>query len=299
MTLISHIRAAAVALIIVAHTVFWGFPVHAVALMKLLAWRTSWKAFWDKALMRTVQGWIRGNLFIQDHFLPIAWDIRGTEGLRRDDWYMVICNHRSWADIPVILKALTDRVPFPKIFAKQQMLWIPIIGTALWALDYPFMKRYSRKYLEQHPHRRGLDLETTRRACRKYHFTPVTILNFIEGTRFTPAKHRRQKAPFRHLLRPKAGGLAFAIEAMEGRITRMLDVTIVYPEGITHFWSYLGGKVKRVVVQIREITIPDHLLRACYSEDPQCYDVFQGWLRDIWEAKDGLMEHLLTSPPQT
>ena len=297
MMLVRHFRACAVALMIIANTVFWGIPVHLVALMKLVAWRASWKTTWAKALMRTVQGWIRGNLFIQEHFLPISWDIRGTEGLRRDDWYMVICNHRTWADIPVMLKALTDRVPFPKIFAKQQMLWIPIIGTALWALDYPFMKRYSRKYLQQHPDRRGLDLETTRQACRKYHFTPVTILNFIEGTRFTLEKHRRQNPSYKNLLRPKAGGLAFAIEAMDGRVNRLLDLTMVYPGGITNFWAYLGGQVRRVIIHIREITIPEHLLQGGYASDPGFRDAFQSWVRQIWQEKDALIDSLLNHQP--
>jgi 1-acyl-sn-glycerol-3-phosphate acyltransferase len=192
-----------------------------------------------------------------------------------------------------LLKAISDRIPFPKIFAKQQMLWIPIIGSALWALDYPFMKRYSREYLKHHPDKSGLDLETTRRACRKYHFTPVSILNFIEGTRFTHEKHRRQKAPYRHLLRPKAGGLAFAIEVMEGRITHMLDVTIVYPDGMTDFWAYLGGKIQRVSVHIREITIPEPLLRGSYAEDPEFRAAFQKWIRHVWEDKDSLIDRLL------
>jgi hypothetical protein len=121
----------------------------------------------------------------------------------------------------------------------------------------------------------------------------VSILNFIEGTRFTPEKHRRQKAPYRHLLRPKAGGLAFAIEVMEGRITHMLDVTIVYPDGMTDFWAYLGGKIQRVSVHIREITIPEPLLRGRYAEDPEFRTAFQKWIRHVWEEKDRLIERLL------
>jgi len=292
-TLTRHLRACMVMLMVIANTVFWGVPVHLVALAKLVAWRTAWKIACARALMRTVRGWIGGNLLIQDLFLPISWDIQGTEGLRPDKWYMVVCNHQTWADIPVLLKALTDRIPFPKIFAKQQMLWIPIIGSALWALDYPFMKRYSRDYLAKHPDKHGLDLETTRRACRKYHFTPVSILNFIEGTRFTSEKHQRQKAPYRHLLLPKAGGLAFAIEVMEGRITHMLDVTIVYPDGMTDFWDYLGGKIQRVSVHIREIAIPEALLQGRYAEDPEVRKAFQQWIRHVWQEKDTLFDRLL------
>lgn len=282
---------------VAANTVFWGIPVHLLALAKFFAWRADWKTACAAALMRTVRRWIGGVLLIQDRFLDIAWDTPVTADLDRNQWYLVICNHRTWADIPVLLKVLTDRVPFPKIFAKQQMYWVPIIGTALWALDYPIMKRYPREYLRRHPEKKGLDLETTRQACRRYHFTPVTILNFVEGTRYSPAKRRRQKAPFRYLLRPKAGGLAFALKAMEGRITRMLDITIVYPQGITSFWSYLGGRVRRVTVHIREITIPENLLRGGYAEDSGDREAFQEWVGRIWREKDELIGRLLEDRP--
>jgi 1-acyl-sn-glycerol-3-phosphate acyltransferase len=138
-----------------------------------------------------------------------------------------------------------------------------------------------------------MDLETTRRACRRYHFRPVTILNFPEGTRFSPSKQRRQRAPFRHLLRPKAGGLAFALEAMEGRISRMLDVTIVYPGGDSRFWSFLAGGVARVTVHIRDIRIPADLLRGGYADDARCREAFQQWIRNVWQEKDALIERLL------
>lgn len=47
------------------------------------------------------------------------------------------------------------------------------------------MKRYSRAYLLRHPERRGKDVETTRRSCEKFRLHPTTIVNFVEGSRFT------------------------------------------------------------------------------------------------------------------
>jgi 1-acyl-sn-glycerol-3-phosphate acyltransferase len=292
----SHLKAIGSTLVIAANTLFWGLPIHGLALIKLGVRSTAWKTACTNGLIRLVKGWIRGVLAIQDRLLDITWDIRVTAALSRKQWYLVSINHRSWTDIPVLLKALTDRVPFPVVFAKRQMYWVPIIGTALWALDYPIMKRFSRRYLARHPEKRGIDLETTRQACRKYQFRPVAIWNFIEGTRFTSKKHRRQESPYRHLLRPKAGGLAFAIQAMEGRITRLLDVTIVYPQGITSFWAYLRGEVRQVTVHLREIVIPDRLLHGSYSDDPQDRETVKKWLTEIWQEKDDLVEELLQNP---
>lgn len=295
--IVSHLRACAVTLVIALHTLFWGIPIHLLALVKLCAPSPAWKSACTAGLIRLVKGWIRGVLHIQDRFLNIVWDIRATTALSSRQWYIVTINHRSWADIPALLKALTDRVAFPVVFAKQQMFWVPVIGTALWAMDYPIMKRYSRRYLARHPEKRGIDFETTRQSCRRYHFRPVAIWNFIEGTRFTREKHRRQQSPYHHLLRPKAGGLALAINAMEGRITRLLDVTIAYPGGIDNFWAYLGGSVKRVTVHLREIVIPERLLEGSYSEDPRYREAVQSWLGQIWQEKDTLVDRLLGERP--
>jgi 1-acyl-sn-glycerol-3-phosphate acyltransferase len=288
----AHLKAIGITLVIAANTLFWGLPIHLLALIKLGGRSDAWKTACTNGLIRLVKGWIRGVLAVQDRFLNITWDIRSSAALSREQWYLVSINHRSWADIPVLLKALTDRVPFPVVFAKRQMYWVPIIGTALWALDYPIMKRFSRRQLARHPEKRGIDLETTRRSCRKYQFRPVAIWNFIEGTRFTPEKHRHQESPYRHLLRPKSGGLAFAIQAMEGRITRLLDVTIVYPEGITNFWAYLRGEVRQVTVHLREIVIPDRLLHGSYRNDPGYRETVKEWLTQIWHEKDDLMDRL-------
>ena len=295
--IVSHLRACAVTLVIALHTLFWGIPIHLLALVKLCAPKSAWKSACTAGLMRLVKGWIGGVLYIQDHFLNIAWDIQPTAALSPRQWYIVTINHRSWADIPALLKALADRVAFPVVFAKQQMFWVPIIGTALWAMDYPIMKRYSRRYLARHPEKRGIDLETTRHSCRRYQFRPVAIWNFIEGTRFTREKHHRQQSPYRHLLRPKAGGLALAINAMEGRITRLLDVTIAYPGGISNFWTYLGGGVKRVTVHLREIVIPERLLDGSYSDDPHYREAIHAWLGQIWQEKDALLDRLLKERP--
>jgi 1-acyl-sn-glycerol-3-phosphate acyltransferase len=290
---LDHLRAVTTLLLVALNTLFWGIPVYGLALLKFFLRSAARQRKLALALMRTVNGWIYGNLLIQRVMLRIQWDIRGTEGLRRDEWYFVNCNHQSWADLPILLEVFTGRIPFFKIFAKQQLIWLPIIGQGLWALDYPFMRRYSREYLARHPEKIGQDREATRRACRKYRHTPVSILNFVEGTRFTSAKHRRQASPFRHLLRPRAGGLAYALEALDGRIRLLLDTTIVYPDGRTRFWEFLGGRIKRVVVRVRQVEIPEALIKGDYRGNPVYREAFQSWLRTLWQEKDELIDYLL------
>jgi 1-acyl-sn-glycerol-3-phosphate acyltransferase len=153
----------------------------------------------------------------------------------RRGWYLVNCNHQSWADILVLQHLLTRRIPLLKFFLKQQLVWVPVMGLAWWALDFPFMRRHSDDVLKAHPELRAKDQESTRLACEKFALIPTSVMNFCEGTRFTLAKHQRQQSPYRHLLRPKAGGIALALNVMGDKFRAILDVTIVYPDGAPEF----------------------------------------------------------------
>ena len=279
--------------LVILNTLFFAVPLYILALLKFIIRLPAWQRRCARLLMGVVQCWIGGILWIQNLTQKITWDVKGTDDLDLNEWYFVNSNHQSWTDIVIMLKIFTGCIPFPKFFLKQELFWIPILGTAWWALDYPFMKRYSREFLEKHPELRGTDLETTRKACERYRHTPVSVLNFIEGTRFTPEKHRKQKSPYRHLLCPKAGGFAFTISAMAGKITTMLDVTIVYPEGPVNFWDFLCGRLSRVVVRVQRYSIPQEFLEGNYQEDPDFRERFQAWVSTLWREKDEQIEHLL------
>ena len=195
-------------------------------------------------------------------------------------------------DIFVLQRWLTGRIPLLKFFLKQELIWVPIMGLAWWALDFPFMRRHSEEYLKKHPEMRGKDLETTRAACEKFAQIPTSVMNFLEGTRFTPGKQQRQQSPFRHLLKPKAGGIALALNAMGDKFDRFLNVTIVYPDAIPTFWEFLCGKVKRVIVHIEQLPIPQEFIRGDYAQDPQFRANFQLWVQQLWQEKDALIDRL-------
>lgn len=74
----------------------------------------------------------------------LKWDVQGLDGLSKKNWYLLISNHHSWADIVVLCVLFRKHIPMNKYFLKQQLAWVPFIGLACWALDMPFMRRYSR-----------------------------------------------------------------------------------------------------------------------------------------------------------
>jgi 1-acyl-sn-glycerol-3-phosphate acyltransferase len=234
--------------------------------------------------------WCEG-LALLLHLNPwLKWDIEGLEGLSKKNWYLLICNHRSWADIVVLCVLFRKQIPMNKYFLKKQLAWVPFIGLACWALDMPFMKRYSRSYLIRHPEKRGQDVETTRRSCEKFRHHPTTIVNFVEGSRYTPDKHRQLRSPFRNLLPPKAAGIAMALNVLGKQFDKLLNVTLCYPENNrSPFYDMLCGRLTRIVVRVNLVPINDNL-HGDYVNDKNFKRRFQLWLNTLWGEKDDQLE---------
>ena len=279
-------------LLISLNTLLICIPLFAIALLKLLLPIQIVRRFFNRLLDGLATTWISVNNGIHALTKKIRWQVEGLESLKRDDWYLVLSNHQSWADILVLQKVFNRRIPFMKFFLKQQLIWVPVIGLGWWALDFPFMKRYSKSYLAKHPEMKGKDMETTREACDKFRTMPVSIMNFVEGTRYTPSKAKHTQSPFKNLLKPKAGGAGFVLTAMGEQLHRILDVTIVYPQEAHSFWDFLCGKVTDIRVHVRSLPVTKNLV-GNYEEDKDYRVRFQAWLNELWLEKDQRIGHML------
>lgn len=280
--------------LLISSTVFAAILILLFTPLKLVALLAPVTAPTIRRLITGIQeGWSSVNAGIYRLLPGLTWDIRGLDGLHRDQWYFVVANHQCWVDILACFHVLNRRVPPLKIFIKQELLYVPVVGLAVYALDYPFMKRYSKELLEKKPHLRGKDLETTRQACAKYQHYPVSVLNYLEGTRITPAKHARSGSPYRHLLKPKSAGAAFVLSALGERMQHVLDLTIAYPDGIPSFWDFCCGRVSRIVVDLRVREIPPHFCHSSYENDPRYRAEFQDWIGKLWTEKDNTLDELL------
>lgn len=245
------------------------------------------------AVMWVAETWSEIDKAIFALCTPTQWDIRGIENLRRDTSYLAISNHQSWVDIPALIESLNRRTPFFKFFLKKELIWVPLLGLAWWGLDYPFMKRYSKAFLERHPELKGKDLEITKAACELFKRQPVTVVNYLEGTRFTEAKRQAQHSPYRHLLKPKAGGVAFVLAALGEQLDALLDVTIVYPgDKAPGFWDLLNGSVSRVIIDIQVRELDPALWAGDYESDPVFRQTVQAWVNQLWLEKDERIERL-------
>jgi 1-acyl-sn-glycerol-3-phosphate acyltransferase len=286
------VRGLLAALLLAANTLFFCWPLFCLAMLKLLLPFRAVQRALRHGMHWIAETWIAFNSGWMNLVQRTQWHVQGLEGLDMRHSYLVTSNHQSWADILVLQYQFNRRIPFLKFFLKQELIWVPVIGLCWWALEFPFMKRYSKEYLARHPEKRGQDLATTRKACARYKANPVSVFNFLEGTRFTRAKHDQQNSPFRYLLKPKAGGIAFVLDAMGEQLNALLNVTIHYPDGSPSFWDLLCGKIRRVVVRIEEMAIPTQFLCKSYDQDEEYRLAFQQWVNQLWEAKDALLGRL-------
>lgn len=277
------------------NTIFWLLPILVFSLLKALIPLTHSQKVFSYLLDLMASNWVAINTLTQKLFTQFDIEVTGLEALNRKDWYLVLANHQSWVDILVLQRVLHGQIPFLKFFLKKELIYVPIIGLAWWALDFPFMKRYSQSFLRKNPHLRGKDLDTTRKACAKFKYKPVSVMSFIEGTRFTQEKHDKQKSPFNHLLKPKAGGIAFVLDAMGENLNKIVDVTIYYPEGIPTFGDFLCGRVKRVQVEVHTAEITNEL-KGDYFNDRSYKIYFQKWLTQFWHEKDVRLNDMKKKP---
>ncbi|SFT62043.1 acyltransferase [Pseudomonas marincola] len=276
-----------VTLLLLLNTLILIGPLLLIAMGKFLLPGIALKAACSRGVMWVAETWAEINKIIFACILPTQWDIRCPVELRKTTSYLVISNHQSWVDIPALIQAFNRKTPYFKFFLKQQLIWIPFLGLAFWALDYPFMRRYSKAYLEKHPERKGEDLAITRRACEKFKDLPVTIVNYLEGTRCTRAKQIQQQSPYKYLLKPKAGGMAFVLAALGEQLDAVLDVTVVYPgDKVPGFWALISGQVPRVIVDIQTYPLDPALWQGDYQNDEQFRQWMQEWVSQLWRDKD-------------
>lgn len=286
------LRGVLAGLILITNTLIFCWPLFIGALLKAALPFTAAQRVINYCAHACAQAWISVNKTWMNWVQPIQWDVQGLESVDMQHSYLVTSNHQSWVDILILQYQLNRKAPFLKFFLKQELIWVPVIGLCWWALEFPFMKRFSKEFLAIHPEKRGQDMLTTRKACERYKVNPVSVFNFLEGTRLTPAKQAQQNSPFKYLLKPKAGGIAFVLDAMGEQLAALLNVTIHYPNGTPTFIDLLCGRLQRVVVRFKQVEIPAQFIGKNYDNDDAYRLAFQQWVNQLWEEKDAELERL-------
>lgn len=279
---------------ITMNTIACCVPIYLLALPRSVIRVEPFRTAIGAAMTRIIDIWVSGNRLLMKAIgmtrIQSAVDVSAP--LSRDRWYVVISNHQGWSDILVLQDVFLGRIPPLKFFVKRPLLWVPGIGLAMWLLDFPYVRRYGREVLEKNPELRRHDQDATRRACEHFKRGPTSVLNFMEGTRFTVEKHARQNSPFHNLLTPKTGGFGYVVGALGERIAQILDVTIVYPGGAPSFWEFLSGQCRDVHVEIASRPAPASLFEALDELAPDVREELRIWVDDLWLEKDRRIDEL-------
>ena len=252
----------------------------------------------DKAVIKIATHWISSNSALIDNMLPRKdWRINLPDDIHTNGKYLLVSNHQSWVDTSIVQYIGEKRLPLTRFFTKFELIYIPIVGQAFYFLDFPMMRRHSKEAIAKNPALKGKDIEEAKRACALLKDKPFTLLNYLEGTRFTKAKQAQQKSPYTHLLKPRAGGLSLAISALGEDIDGILDMTIVYPDGEPSYGDLWKGNIKRLGVDLRYIDIPDALFESIkqggYENDEDTKAQMFDWVEQVWRQKDERISTML------
>lgn len=247
--------------------------------MRFLLPIASVKRVLSGAMDLVIDGWVGGNrvmnAVLRLQRFDVSWQVR--EPLSLDKRYLVLCNHQSWADIIILQNSLRGILPPLKFFTKQQLIWIPLLGVAMWFLGFPYVRRGGAG-----------DRAAMAASCQGFRNHPVSVLNFLEGTRFTAAKHERSASPYTHLLPPKLGGMAFVLGELGGHIDQVIDVSIAYPGPPPSFWQFLCGECPRARVHVEDVAVPVAANgRELTAEE---LDLLNNWTHTRWSAKDAWLQ---------
>jgi 1-acyl-sn-glycerol-3-phosphate acyltransferase len=272
-------------MLVIMNTIFWCLPLYVFAFLRFVGPPAA-EPWCTRQAMSIAELWVDCNNLLLAIFTRIEIKTKGFEGLDHSKWYLVFSNHQTWADIVILQRVFNRKIPLQKFFIKQQLIYVPVIGIAWWALDFPIMKRYTKDFLKKHPELKGKDLEATRRSCEKFKLTPVSVLNFLEGTRFTLEKQKSQRSPYTHLLKPKGGGAALVINSLGDKLDCVLNVTIHYPDGAPGFFDFLCGRCERVSVFVEQIDLPTNSVDDDTDANNTPKKGFRTWINEIWEKKD-------------
>ena len=281
-------KALTVSSVMATNSVVHGAPILGLGLTKLI--KKSPKI--DETNIKLANNWINVNNHLIERVLPeLKWDIQIDPALdlSLDGRYVMICNHQTWVDTTVNQYIGLKRMPLTRFFTKWELIFIPLVGQAFKILGFPMMKRHSKAQIAKNPELKNRDIEEARRACEQLLSQPFTLLNYVEGTRFTPAKHAAQKSPYQHLLKPKAGGLALALKILGQEIDALVDMTIVYDEEVPEYSEFWLGNVGQIAVNLRKIELPSWILEGDYENDRDYRVQFHQWLQQIWREKDELI----------
>jgi len=83
------------------NTVFWVFLLLIVSAFRIIIPLKFWYRLTSKISIFIANNWITVNNIVIALFQKIDWDVKFSEEVKMNDWYLVLSNHQTWIDIVV------------------------------------------------------------------------------------------------------------------------------------------------------------------------------------------------------
>lgn len=278
---------------IISNLSFWIIPVILLAVIKLMVPVSRIKVRSYQAMI-----WIYGiavkiNDFLLFGIMKNKLHIQNPGALNKERNYLILSNHQSWADILILQSFLNKNTPPIRFIVKRELIFMPLIGLICWAYEYPFVRRGSLKSKKETNHKTSKDMYTIRNKIDHMSSSNLSIINFVEGTRFNILKSKKFASRYKHLLNPHAGGLFHILKNYGEKLDTVLNFTIVYGCRAPFFWKFIGGRCRHILVDLQEIQKEDLMTSLGATNEEIHFNAVSNWLKELWKEKDEKMNEMI------
>ncbi|XP_076905848.1 1-acyl-sn-glycerol-3-phosphate acyltransferase 2-like [Bidens hawaiensis] len=197
---------------------------------------------------------------------------------------LVIANHKSDIDwlIGWVFAQRSGCLGSTLAVMKKSSKFLPVIGWSMWFSEYLFLERKWAK--DENTIKAGLQR-------LKDYPQPFWLACFVEGTRFTKAKHLAAQEyassnglPIpRNVLIPRTKGFVTSVSEMRSFAPAIIDMTVAIPRDSTPptMLRLFKGNGK-----IQHIRVKRHLMKDL----PETEEGIAQWCKDIFVVKDNLLD---------
>ncbi|RUP51307.1 acyltransferase-domain-containing protein [Jimgerdemannia flammicorona] len=210
---------------------------------------------------------------------------------------IVMANHRSWTDFYMIHSVAIRKKMLSncKYFVKDSLKFLPFFGWGMWLMGMIFVKRNWVKDQAK--------INQMFATINEFK-SPVWIISFVEGTRFTPQKlvdsqlfsQERGLPVMKNLLVPRTKGFVACVQKLRNsHVHYVYDLTIAYNhrlEGLRGFGippDMLRVHAGRLSP---EYDFHIHVRRYPIAELPEEDEALAEWVHDRYVEKDRILERL-------
>ena len=198
-----------------------------------------------------------------------------------------LSNHQSWADIFIVQMITNRKVPMLKFFMKFVLIYVPVIGICWWALDMPFLKRYSKDQLERNPSLRGKDFASMKRSLKSIVSIQSLFLVLPKVPDSLQQKYKDQNSPSIICLNPKKEDWLPQYQQCQDSI-RLLTSQL-FTNQKKKLLGFLERNMNNARIFVQSLDIPDKFKISQLHENDGLRKEFKDWLNEIWHKKDKLI----------